>query len=64
MGDQSLAGPQRFSHITGMLVKNPQGHNLGKIDDLIIADDGTVKYAILPHDRLLGIGDAVEPTAL
>jgi sporulation protein YlmC with PRC-barrel domain len=61
MGDQSLQGPQRASEIKGMSVKNPQGENLGKIDDLVIADDGTVKYVILSHGGLLGIGDKLIP---
>jgi hypothetical protein len=61
MGDQSLQGPQRASQIKGMSVKNPEGQDLGKIDDLVIAEDGTIKYAILSHGGLLGIGDKLIP---
>lgn len=61
MGDQSLQGPQRSSQIRGMSVKNPQGQNLGKIDELVIGQDGMVKYAILAHGGLLGIGEKLIP---
>ena len=61
ISDQSLKGPQRSSQLKGMSVKNPQGQNLGKIDDLVIADDGMVKYVILSHGGLLGIGDKLIP---
>jgi hypothetical protein len=61
MGDQSLQGPQRSSQIKGMSVKNPQGQTLGKIDELVIGADGTVRYVILSHGGLLGIGDKLVP---
>jgi hypothetical protein len=60
-GMASLLGPQRSSQIVGMSVKNSKGQNLGKIDELIIGQDGAVKYAILSHGGLLGIGDKLVP---
>jgi hypothetical protein len=59
--NQSLQGPQRSSQIVGMSVKNPEGQNLGKIDELVIGQDGTINYVILSHGGLLGIGDKVIP---
>ena len=44
-----------------MTVTNPQGEKLGKIDDLLIDQGGAVKYAILSHGGLLGIGDKLIP---
>ncbi len=61
MGDQSLQGLQRSSQIIGMSVKNPQGQDLGKIDELVISSDGMVKYAILSHGGVAGIGDKLTP---
>ncbi len=56
-GITPLQGWQRSSQITGMTVTNPQGEKLGKIDDILIDQAGAVKYAILSHGGLLGIGD-------
>jgi sporulation protein YlmC with PRC-barrel domain len=60
-GVTPLAGWQRSSQITGMTVTNPQGEKLGKIDDLLIDQSGALKYAILSHGGLLGIGDKLIP---
>ena len=60
-GGTPLQGWQRSSQITGMAVNNPQGEKLGKIDDLLIDQNGAVKYAILSHGGLLGIGDKLIP---
>lgn len=53
----TLEGWQRSSQITGMAVSNPQGEKMGKIDDLLIDHSGAVKYAILSHGGVLGIGN-------
>jgi opacity protein-like surface antigen len=58
---QLSQGPQRSSQIVGATVKNPQGENLGKIDELVIGRDGMVSYAILSHGGVLGIGDKLVP---
>ena len=56
-GATPLEGWQRSSQISGMTVTNPQGEKLGKIDDLLIDQGGALKYAILSHGGILGIGD-------
>ncbi len=60
-GGSVLQESQRSSQITGMTVSDPQGQKLGKIDDLLIDENGAVKYAILSHGGLLGIGDKLIP---
>ena len=60
-GGTPLQGWQRSSQITGMTVTSPQGEKLGKIDDLLIDQEGAVRYAILSHGGLLGIGDKLIP---
>jgi sporulation protein YlmC with PRC-barrel domain len=60
-GTTPLEGWQRSSQITGMTVNNPQGEKLGTINDLLIDHSGAVKYAILSHGGLLGIGDKLIP---
>jgi sporulation protein YlmC with PRC-barrel domain len=52
-----LEGWQRSSQISGMTVNNPQGEKLGKIDDLLFDQSGALKYVILSHGGVLGIGD-------
>ena len=44
-----------------MTVSNPQVEKLGKIDDVLIDPSAAVKYAILSHGGLLGIGDKLIP---
>ena len=44
-----------------MTVSNPQVEKLGKIDDVLIDPNAAVKYAILSHGGLLGIGDKLIP---
>ncbi len=64
IGGQAMAtslAPQRSSEIVGATVQNPNGDKLGKIDELIIGQDGAVTYAILSHGGLLGIGDKLVP---
>ncbi len=60
-GGTPLQGWQRSSQISGMTVTNPKGEKLGKIDDLLIDQAGAVKYAVLSHGGLLGIGDKLIP---
>ena len=46
------------STITGDHVKNTQGEDLGKIEDLMInTDDGNIQYAVLSYGGVLGMGD-------
>lgn len=48
----------RSSTITGMAVRNSEGDELGKIEDLVIdLNSGDVRYAALSFGGFLGIGD-------
>jgi len=74
-GGTSSQGWQRSSQISGTIVSNPQGEIFGRIDDLLIDENGGVEYAILfqsgstsqkwpaPILRggLLGLGDKLIP---
>lgn len=55
------------SKMIGVEVRNPAGDSVGKIDDLLIADGGTLKAVVIDVGGFLGIGSkriAVEPAAL
>jgi sporulation protein YlmC with PRC-barrel domain len=44
--------------VQGTPVTNPQGENLGEIEDVVIDKlDGNVRYAVLSFGGFLGIGD-------
>lgn len=46
------------SSIAGDKVVNPQGDDLGKIEDLMIdLESGSVRYAVLSFGGFLGLGD-------
>ena len=53
--------PRRVSDILKTTVENRHGEKLGTIQDLMVGADGRVKYAILSHGGLLGIGDVLIP---
>ena len=57
---QPLEGPERANQIIGKSVNNPDGP-VGKIEDIVIGKDQTVKYVILSHGGWLGIGDKLVP---
>lgn len=55
------------SKMIGVEVRNAAGGSVGKIDDLVIADGGTLKAVVIDVSRFLGLDDkriAVEPGAL
>ncbi|MCJ2127237.1 PRC-barrel domain-containing protein [Methylobacterium sp. J-077] len=55
------------SKMIGVVVRNPAGDDVGKIDDLLIADGGALKAVVLDVGGVLGLGSkriAVEPDAL
>ena len=55
------------SHMIGIAVRNPAGDSVGKIDDLLLADGGTLKAVVIDVGGFLGIGSkriAVGPDAL
>ncbi len=48
----------RARHIEGMVVKNPEGQDLGKVEDVVIdMGTGKVRYAVLSFGGFLGVGD-------
>jgi sporulation protein YlmC with PRC-barrel domain len=48
----------RVETLKGMKVKNPEGEDLGKIQDLVIdMESHKLRYAALSHGGFLGIGD-------
>jgi sporulation protein YlmC with PRC-barrel domain len=48
----------RAADIVGTRVKNPQGEDLGKIEELVLdPKDGTVEYAVLSFGGFMGVGD-------
>lgn len=52
----------RSSTLTGMAVKNRQGEDIGKIEDMLIdIRSGKVGYAILSFGGFLGFGDKLFP---
>jgi len=55
------------SKLIGVEVRNPAGGSVGKIDDLLIANGGTLEAVVIDVSRFLGLDDkriAVEPGAL
>lgn len=55
--DTPLRGGYKASNLIGQEVKNPEGKDLGKIQELVLAEDGTVGYAVLAFGGFLGLGD-------
>ncbi|AWV18472.1 MULTISPECIES: PRC-barrel domain-containing protein [Methylobacterium] len=55
------------SKMIGVTVRNAAGDSVGKIDDLLITDGGTLKAVVIDVGGFLGLGSkviAVEPGAL
>jgi len=46
----------RASKIIGAEVKNSEGTSLGKVDDLMMDDRGNVRYFVMTHGGVLGVG--------
>lgn len=53
--------PRRLSDILNITVENRHREKLGTVQDVIVGADGHLKYAILSHRGLLGIGDVLIP---
>lgn len=62
---QSLETAYRGSKIIGSTVYNDQNQSVGKIDDLLIGNDGKAPFAVLSVGGFLGMGDhlIVVPTS-
>jgi sporulation protein YlmC with PRC-barrel domain len=53
----AISHVHRTADIAGLAVRNKQGDNLGKIDDLVIdMKKGEVRYAALAHGGVAGVG--------
>ncbi len=48
--------PYEFTEIVGTQVRNPQGEELGRIDDLVFDTEGRISFAIVGYGGFLGIG--------
>ena len=62
---KSLDTAYRGSKIIGSTVYNDQNQSVGKIDDLLISNDGKAPFAVLSVGGFLGMGDhmIVVPTS-
>jgi len=48
----------RARHIEGMVVKNSEGQDLGKVEDIVVdMGTGNVRYAAVAFGGFLGVGD-------
>lgn len=55
---QPISGEMRARQVIGKDVRNQQGENLGKVDDLIIDMNGErVYYALVSFGGIMGVGD-------
>lgn len=50
-------GVHRASDLVGTKVKNPEGEDLGEIEDLVLSPDGHISYAVLSFGGFMDIGD-------
>ncbi len=67
LANESIKGAYKVSALVGKPVKNLQGKDLGQIEELVIATNGEVAYAVLSFGGFFGVGDklfAVPWTAL
>jgi sporulation protein YlmC with PRC-barrel domain len=53
---QSWGKAYSFDQINRMMVKNPQGEVLGRIQDIVIDSQGHVPFAVVNHGGYLGMG--------
>jgi sporulation protein YlmC with PRC-barrel domain len=47
----------RASKIVGSSIVNENNESIGKVDDVIVSDEGDVPYAVISVGGFLGIGD-------
>ena len=48
--------PQRLNELMGNDVINPQGEELGKLEDLITGSDGNIEYMVVAMGGIVGLG--------
>lgn len=51
-----LPNAYKTSELLGKTVKNSKGEDLGEINEVVIDQSGQVKYAVLSHGGVLGMG--------
>jgi sporulation protein YlmC with PRC-barrel domain len=51
----------RASEIKGRDVQNPQGEDLGQVDDLVFDNQGKISYLILSRGGVMGVGGDLVP---
>jgi sporulation protein YlmC with PRC-barrel domain len=66
MSSSSTTGNQIFkaSDLIGADVKNMQGQDLGKINDLAVNSRGNVTFAVISHGGALGLGSKLVPVPM
>lgn len=57
----AMTEANRASKITGATVFSRQGEEFGKVNDLVIGQDGRVQYMILSYGGVMGVGDKLVP---
>lgn len=58
----SVTYSYRAANLTGMTVRNSEGDDLGRIEDLLVdVRDGQIAYAILSYGGFFGLGDKLFP---
>jgi hypothetical protein len=53
-------GPKRFTQLTGATLRNFEGEELGRIDDVVFKD-GNVQYVIVSVGGVMGFADRLIP---
>lgn len=54
---EKMMEDRRASKWIGMTVRNQQGEDLGKIEDLVISSRGQVEFVVVEHGGTLGMGE-------
>lgn len=55
---EKLARVHRASELMGAKITNSKQEALGSVDDLVMTQDGDIKFAIIGHGGVLGIGES------
>lgn len=60
-GKETVRKPDRTTQIVGNTVKNPQGEELGKVEDLVFGENGCIRYLAVSYGSSLGMGGRLIP---
>jgi sporulation protein YlmC with PRC-barrel domain len=52
---------QRLSRLIGAEVQNGKGESIGKINDLVTAEDGRINYLVIARGGMMGLGEKLVP---